>query len=83
MRAQGRFMRGKYLKLNLNPGEDDICCLCNAYAPLAQEKSEVLSYHLEKLLFKNGLFGYRGNAFGIVFNRQGGVNQWMIVCKGG
>ena len=75
-------MRGKYLKLNVNPGEDNLCALCNAYAPLGEEKSEVLSYDLEKLLFKNGLFGYRADGFGILFNRQGGVNQWMIICQG-
>ena len=82
VRARGHFMRGKYLKLNVNPGEDNLCALCNAYAPLGEDKSEVLSYELEKLLFKNGLFGYRADGFGILFNRQGGVNQWMITCKG-
>ena len=75
-------MRGMYLKLNVNAGEDDLCAICNAYAPLSQNKSEVLSYHLEKILFKNGLFAYKGDGFGILFNRQGGVNQWMIICKG-
>ena len=75
-------MRGKYLKLDVNPGENDHCGLCNGYAPLADDKSEILSYHLEKLLFKNGLFDHRADGFGILFDRQGGVNEWMVICKG-
>ena len=75
-------MRGKYIKLNVNAGEDDICALCNAYAPLAENKSEILSYDLEKLLFKNGILNHRGDGFGLLFNRDGGVNHWMIICQG-
>lgn len=75
-------MRGKYLKLDVNPGENDHCGLCNGYAPLADDKSEILSYQLEKLLFKNGLFDHRADGFGILFDRQGGVNEWMIICRG-
>ena len=82
MRANSHFMRGKYLKLDVNPGENDHCGLCNGFAPLAENKSEILSFHLEKLLFKNGLFEHRADGFGILFDRQGGVNEWMIICKG-
>ena len=75
-------MRGKYIKLNVSPGENDICALCNAFAPLAENKSEILSFDLEKLLFKNGILNHRSDGFGILFNRDGGLNDWMIICKG-
>ena len=82
IRARGHFMRGKYLKLEVISGEDDHCAVCNSFAPLAQNQSEVLSYELEKLLFKNAFIENRGDGFGILFNRNGGVNEWMLVCRG-
>ena len=82
VRARGHFMRGKYLKLQVASGEDDHCAICNSFAPLGQHMSEILSFDLEKLLFKNAIMDNRGDGFGILFDRNGGTNHWMIACKG-
>ena len=81
VRAKSHFMNGKYLRLAMTNGEDDNCALCNQHAPLANDQSEILSFDLEKLLWRNGFFEQRGDGFGISFERNGGVNGWQVVCK--
>ena len=81
VRAKSHFMTGKYLRLAMTNGEDDDCALCNVHAPLATGQSEILSFQLEKLLWRNGLFSQRGDGFGISFERNGGVNGWQVICK--
>ena len=74
-------MKGKYLILQCRPGDSGICSLCNSFAPLAADESELLSFQLEKRLFKNGMLECRADGFGICFDRQRGINQWQIVCR--
>ena len=81
VRAKSHFMNGKYLRLAMTNGEDDNCALCNQHAPLASGQSEILSFELEKLLWRNGFFEQRGDGFGISFERNGGVNGWQVCCK--
>ena len=81
VRAQSNFMNGKYLRLAITDGVEDTCALCNHYAPLASNLSEVLSFDLEKVLWRNGIYDHRGDGFGISFVRSGGLNSWQIVCK--
>ena len=81
VRAQSNFMKGKYIRLDMTDGQEDSCALCNHYAPLAANLSEVLSFDLEKILWRNGIYDHRGDGFGISFVRSGGLNSWQIVCK--
>ena len=81
VKGNSYFMQGKYLILQINDGETNICALCNMYAPLDEGKSEQLSFELQKKLFRNGMLEQRGDGFGICYNRQGGLNQWQIICK--
>ena len=81
VKGNSYFMQGLYIILPVQPGENDICALCNSYAPLDENKSEILSYELEKRIFRNGVLESRGSGFGISFDRQGGLAQWQIVCR--
>lgn len=81
VRAKTHFMHGRFIRLPCQPGESDNCAICNHYAPYNEEKSEILSYELEKRLFRNGILESRGDGLGLTYDRQGGLNQWQIVCK--
>ena len=81
VRASSVFMHGKYLILPIQPGETNVCALCQMYSPLDEDKSEILSYELEKKLYRNGVLESRGDGFGISYSRQRGQNQWQVICK--